>query len=137
MTMYTLLADLVLVVHVLFVAFVIGGLVLVVLGGYRHWRWIRNSWFRSFHLLGIGVVVAQAWLGIVCPLTTIEMKLRRKAGELGYEGSFVQYWLQRVLYYEAPAWVFALAYSVFGLLVLIAMCKFPPNFLRRSRTGAS
>ena len=41
-----------------------------------------------------------------------------KAGEAGYEGSFIQHWLQSILYYSAPDWVFSLAYTVFGALVL-------------------
>ena len=41
-----------------------------------------------------------------------------KAGEAGYEGSFIQHWLQSILYYSAPDWVFIVAYTVFGALVL-------------------
>ena len=128
---YLALADFVLTVHVLFVLFVVFGLILIVTGGFLGWSWVKNSWFRGLHLLGIGVVIAQAWLGIVCPLTTLEMWFRRRAGEQGYEGSFIQYWLHRFLYYEAPDWVFALVYSLFGLLVFLAMFKFPPKFLSR------
>ncbi len=52
------------------------------------------------------------------PLTSWEMALRAKAGEAGYEGSFIQHWLQSILYYSAPDWVFIVAYTVFGALVL-------------------
>ena len=127
---YLFLANLVLETHVVFVAFVVLGLLLIVAGGYLNWRWIRNSWFRAIHLLGIAIVVAQTWLGIVCPLTILEMWLRREAGAVGYEGSFIRHWLQALLYYDAPASVFVVAHSVFGILVLLAMIKFPPNFLR-------
>jgi len=71
----------------------------------------------------------------VCPLTTLEMALRLRAGSGVYEGSFIQHWLQRLLYYEAPGWVFALAYTLFGLLVVIAWWYFPPTLRRRSRGG--
>ena len=131
-SMNMFLADVVLATHVVFVAFVVFGLVLIVVGGYLNWSWIRNSWLRALHLLGIAVVVAQSWLGVICPLTTLEMWLRREAGGGGYEGSFIQYWLQKLLYYDASAWAFVVAYSVFGLLVILAMIKFPPNFLRRN-----
>jgi hypothetical protein len=54
---------------------------------------------------------------MICPLTILEMHLRRQAGEADYPGSFVAHWLDTVLYYDAPAWVFVVAYTAFGLLV--------------------
>ena len=72
-------------------------------------------------------MVAQAWLGRLCPLTVLEMWLRREAGQRGYTGSFIQHWVGEVLYYSAPPWVFAVAYTLFGLLVLAAWLAFPPQ----------
>ncbi|QSP96370.1 DUF2784 domain-containing protein [Marinobacter salinisoli] len=115
---YLILADALLVLHVLFVAFVVLGLVLILLGGALRWHWVRNVWFRRAHLVAIGVVVLQSWLGVICPLTTWEMALRRKAGAATYDGSFVQHWLHAILYYDAPEWVFIVVYSLFGALVL-------------------
>jgi polyferredoxin len=66
----------------------------------------------------IVIVVLQAWLGVLCPLTIWEMELRAKAGQGGYEGSFIQHWLETILYYNAPDWVFILVYTLFGALVL-------------------
>lgn len=123
-----IVADAVLSLHVAFVVFVVLGLLLIVFGGIRDWGWIRNSWFRAIHLAGIAIVVAQAWFGIVCPLTTLEMRLREQAGQAHYEGSFIQHWLERLLFYNAPSWVFVLVYTVFGLLVLVAWLRFPPRF---------
>ncbi len=115
--LYLLLADAILVVHVLFVLFVVVGLVLIFIGKRRGWRWVRNFYFRLVHLLAIGYVVAQSWLGAICPLTIWEMQLRDKAGDAVYAGSFIAYWLQQLLYYRAPPWVFVLAYTLFGALV--------------------
>ena len=112
------LADLLLILHTLLVAFVILGLVATFAGHFVGWRWVRNFWFRLSHLIVIGIVVLQSWLGVLCPLTDWEMALRAKAGEAGYGGSFIQHWLQSILYYSAPAWVFILVYTVFGALVL-------------------
>jgi len=125
---YGPLADLVLVLHLGIVVFVVGGLVVVVAGNLLHWAWVNTAWFRVAHLLAIAVVIVQAWLGRVCPLTTLESWLRAKAGMAGYRQSFVEHWVQRILYYEAPTWMFALAYTVFGLLVLLAWWYFPPRF---------
>lgn len=124
---YALLADAVLVLHFGVVVFVIGGLVCVVVGNTLHWRWVNRLWFRLAHLAAIGVVVAQSWLGQLCPLTTLESWLRRQSGQAGYRASFIEHWLQRVLFYEAPFWVFTLVYTVFGLLVIGAWWYFPPG----------
>jgi hypothetical protein len=131
-TLYLLAADLLLVVHALFVAFVVLGLVLIIAGGFLGWSWVRNPWFRIAHLAAIGVVVLQSWLGILCPLTTWEMALRAQAGAATYPGSFIAYWVGEILYYDLPAWVFVAAYTVFGLLVaatwiLVRPRPFRPN----------
>ncbi len=123
-----LLADAVLVAHVGIAIFVVAGLLLVVAGNFARWRWVNNGWFRVAHLAAIAIVAAESWLGFACPLTTLEMGLRSSAGETAYGGGFVEHWLQALLYYSAPPWVFAVAYSVFGLLVLATWWYFPPRF---------
>lgn len=115
---YLLLADLTLFTHVLVVAFVISGLLMILAGGALKWAWVRNPWFRLAHLSCIGVVVMQAWAGVICPLTTLEMWLRAQAGAQVYSGSFIAHYLDNILYYDLPSWVFTLAYSSFGALVL-------------------
>ena len=130
---FQLLADAVLVAHTGVVVFVVFGFVIVVLGNLARWRWVNNLWFRLCHLAAIGVVVAGSWLDLVCPLTDLEMWLRRQAGQTACAGSFIQYWLQRILYYEAPGWVFTTVYTAFGLLVLASWFLFPP---RRRRDTA-
>ncbi len=119
-TLYLLAADLVLLIHVLFVAFVVFGLLLVLVGKLLSWRWVYNRTFRLAHLASIGIVVIQSWFGMICPLTTWEMALRAKAGDAVYSGTFISHWLETILYYNAPAWVFAVCYTVFGLLVIIS-----------------
>lgn len=113
-----LLADAILVVHVLFVCFVVFGLLAIYLGYALNWQWVRNLRFRLLHLVAIGIVVVQSWLGMICPLTVWEMALRKQAGAGTYAGSFIQHWLHQLLYYSAPDWAFMLLYSAFGLLVL-------------------
>ena len=126
-TFYLLAADMMLFAHALFVAFVVLGLFLVLCGKLLSWGWVRNRTFRLVHLLAIGVVVLQSWLGVVCPLTTWEMALRAKAGDATYGGSFISHWLETLLYYNAPAWVFVVCYTLFGLLVLVSWFWVRPN----------
>jgi hypothetical protein len=124
---YYFLANAVLALHVAIVLFVILGLVLIVLGNLLSWRWVNSLWFRVAHIATIGTVVAEAWFDVVCPLTTLEMWLREKAHVATYSGSFIEHWLQALLFWEAPPWVFATAYSLFGLAVAIVWWCFPPE----------
>lgn len=119
--------------HFAVVVFVVGGLVLIVVGNARRWRWVNALGFRLVHLGAIAVVVAETWVGLTCPLTSLEMWLRTQGRAASYRGSFVEHWVQRLLYYEAPAWAFALGYSIFGLLVVATWWRFPPTFRHRSR----
>lgn len=128
---YQWFADAVLVVHFAVVVFVIGGLAAVIAGNLRHWRWVNRPGFRVAHLAAIGFVVLQAWLGAVCPLTWLESWLRVQAGQGAYSASFIEYWIQKILFYEAPTWVFVAVYSAFLLVVIASWIRFPPSFGRR------
>ena len=128
---WRLLADAVLTLHFAVVAFVLGGALAVIVGKRLGWRWVDVPLFRWAHLGAIGFVVLQAWLGANCPLTVLESWLRMQARSAGYETSFIEHWVQRLLYYEAPPWVFVLVYSLFGLGVLWLWWRFPPRPWRR------
>ncbi|TMG72584.1 MAG: DUF2784 domain-containing protein [Betaproteobacteria bacterium] len=118
-----LLADTILVVHALFVVFVVGGFALI-LAGARRWSWVRNRTFRALHLAAIAFVTAEALLGITCPLTIWE-DMFRAAGP--GQRSFIGRWVARLLYYDFPEWVFATAYCAFALAVLWAWRAIPPR----------
>ena len=116
--LYSLAAETLLITHVVFVIFVVLGLIVILVGRFRFWQWVRNPWFRSVHLLAVAIVVLQSWFAVICPLTIWEMQLRSKAGEFAYQGSFITHWLNELLYYQAPSWLFIFAYTVFGGMVL-------------------
>ena len=116
--LYLIIADALLLLHVLIVVFVVAGLVVIYTGKTLAWLWVRNPWFRLLHVAAIGIVALQSWVGIICPLTTWEMSLRNKAGDTVYSGSFISHWLESLLYYQAPAWVFMVVYTAFGALVM-------------------
>ncbi|NNF67846.1 MAG: DUF2784 domain-containing protein [Gammaproteobacteria bacterium] len=129
--LYLLAADSILFIHVSFVVFVILGLILIVCGKLLSWAWVRNPWFRYAHLTAIGFVVLQAWFSAICPLTVWEMALREKAGGATYAGAFIAHWLDRLLYLQAPPWVFAVCYTAFGLLVVVCWFWVPVRRLGR------
>jgi len=129
--MQTLLADTVLGLHFLFVAFVVGGQVCILIGGFLGWCWVRNLGFRIAHLLAIGVVVVESWMGMICPLTIWEDTLRRMGGETTYTGTFIEHWVGRLIYYNAPEWVFTIVHTLFGAVVLASWFLVGP--IRRKR----
>jgi hypothetical protein len=115
-----LLADALLALHVGIVLFVVGLLPLVLLGGALGWRWVRHFGLRITHLGLMVFIAAQAWLGQLCPLTVWEQDLRRAAGQDSYRESFIAHWLSKLLYWEAPWWVFVAAYTAFAAGVALA-----------------
>ncbi len=112
--MQALLADVILIVHFLFVAFVVGGLALIWIGAAFSWQWVRNFWFRVAHLGAIVLVAGEALAGVWCPLTVWEDALRGVHGEK----SFIARWIHRVMFYDFPGWVFTVAYVLFALVVV-------------------
>ncbi|GAB4512303.1 MAG: DUF2784 domain-containing protein [Sulfuricaulis sp.] len=115
----TWLADLVLAVHVAFILFVVGGQILILAGWALGWVWPRHWLFRLLHLLAIGFVVLETWLGIICPLTALENILRTASGMIAYENGFIRYWLHQLIFYTAPSWVFTSIYTVFAGFVAL------------------
>lgn len=124
---YQLLANCVLAAHLGLVVFIVGGVALILLGGRYNWPWVRNFWFRVGHLAAISYVVAESWVGIMCPLTTLEQWLRTRAGEAGYADDFIAHWLGSVLFYTAPPWVFTAAYSAFAVLIALSWIAVRPS----------
>jgi len=133
--MQPLLADVLLVVHFLYIAFVVGGQLAVIAGGFIGWGWVRNPTFRVLHGFAVGFVILESWVGVICPLTEWESTLRWSAGESKYPGTFIGYWVGRLIYYSAPEWVFTVIYSLFGAVVLASWFVVRP--VRKGPTGRS
>ncbi len=127
---YALAADMVVTIHAIFVAFVGGGQAAILIGWIKRWSWTRRLAFRVAHLVAIGFVVLESWFDIPCSLTILENRFRVLAGTEPYEISFIGYWLDRLLFYTAPAWVFTSLYSLFGALVVVTFLAYPPRRLR-------
>ena len=121
--MKLLLADFILVVHFVFVLFVVAGLPLIWIGALAGWRWIRNFRYRVAHLAAILFVSAEAAAGIWCPLTLWEDALRGTAPDKG----FVARWVHALLFYDLPPWIFTAAYFAFAALVALTWWRIPPQ----------
>jgi hypothetical protein len=85
---YRVAADAVLVVHLAFVLF-------VVLGGLLALRWRGLAWVHLPVAL-YGALIE--FVGFVCPLTPLEVRLRRLGGEAGYRGGFIEHYVTATLY---------------------------------------
>ena len=133
MNIYSRLADLVLVVHGLFVAFVGLGFVAIWLGYFTGWQFVSDIRFRLAHILAMAFVLAESVFGMTCPLTTWESELRLRSGEGGYEGSFIQHWVGRWLFYECSERTFTGLYAVFFALIALTFWIVPPRWPRARR----
>ena len=123
----TVAADLTLAAHAAFIAFVVVGQALILVGWMRGWRWTRSPAFRLLHLGAIALVVLESWLGVTCPLTWLEFRLRASAGSPVTADSFLGYWLQRLIFHEAPSWVFTVVHTAFGVVVAATLVLYPPG----------
>jgi hypothetical protein len=121
--LYRLLADAVLLLHLLFVAFVVGGGLLAL-----RWRWM--PWL---HLPTLAWGATVEFTGWICPLTPLENILRAAGGEAGYSGGFIEHYLLPTLYPAAltreAQWLLGSGLLAFNAVVYLAL------WLRRRRRG--
>jgi len=115
---YAFLADFIVVVHFCYVAFTVGGELVILLGGACSWEWVRRLPFRIVHLAAVVLVAGEALAGASCPLTVWEYRLRVLAGQ-GTEKqiSFIARLVRSIIFHDLPGWVFLAAYIGFALLV--------------------
>lgn len=83
MNAWSILADVLLILHFAFVAFVVGGFVVIWVGYFCRWPFVRNFWFRLAHLVAMGCVFLETLTGFVCPLTDWENQMRLRADQPG------------------------------------------------------
>lgn len=127
-----LLADLLLVVHVAVVIFIVFGLVLIWVGGLFQWRVARSRAFRYTHLGAMGFVLLQTLFDRICPLTEWEASLRERAGQPAYgDETFIQYWLQELLYWDWPPVAFVLLYTFIFIAICVSFMVVPVTYSGR------
>lgn len=121
-----LAADLVLAAHVLFAAFIAGGLALVWAGLFLGWGWVRHRGFRLAHAAAMALVAAESLAGVFCPLTEWEWRLRRAAGQAGEAApSFMDRLAQGLLYQDWDEGAFTLIYLAVLALIALAFWRVP------------
>lgn len=118
--MYLLLADAIIIVHFLFIAFVVAGGLLAL-------RWPRVAWLHLPAALWGAVIEFSGW---ICPLTPLENHLRRLGGGMIYSGGFIEQYIIPVIY---PSNLTATAQYVLGGLVIIVNLIIYALFIRKQR----
>jgi hypothetical protein len=129
--LYQVLADITVFIHLLFILFLIFGLLLIVLGIFKKWPIIKDIKFRALHLLGFLIVVGFEFAGLLCPLTYLEIYLREKEDLNGvYFGSFIAHYIEKIIYWEIPLELIVIPTSAVTFLTALLFILVPPEIKR-------
>ena len=121
----SILADIVVGLHLAYVSYVLVGQVLIWVGWALRWQWVRNLWFRVTHLAMVSVVAIEAVFGITCPMTEWEAALTESVQERSFIGTL----LSDILFIDLPDThpIFMISYVGVGVLVLATFVFLPPR----------
>jgi len=128
MTTAAAAAEAVFAAHLAVILFNLGGLAAVPLGAAFGWRFVRIRWWRLVHLALLALVAVQAALGRACILTLWQARLEARAEPV----PLIAGWVERLIFWPLPLWVFAVLYVVVLGLALALYRLVPP---RREPSG--
>ena len=135
--MYGFLADLMVAIHVAYVAYVVLGQ-FVIWGGWAiGWQFVRNFWFRATHLLAIAVVAYEEIMDIRCPLSVWEEHFREKAGQPFSGETFLGRMMHSLLFHDFQPWVFTAIYMTTLAIVVLTLIFCRPRLPFRKKAKAS
>ena len=124
---YTVLADLTILFHFLWILFLIFGVVFA----------IKRSKIAWFHLGGLLFSLFINTLGMYCPLTYLENYLRSTHGaSVPYPGSFIAHYLERIIYLDLPERTIRMGEILFVCLNLVVYGVLAKRYFMRSRRGS-
>jgi hypothetical protein len=122
------LAGAVLALHLGVIGFNLFGLLAIPLGAWCGWRFVRVAWWRILHVLALAAVAGQALAGRACFLTRWQDALEGRAGA---PAPLIMRFVDRVIFWPLPLWVFALLYLLVWFYVLALLWLVPPAWPRR------
>ncbi|MEW6237316.1 MAG: DUF2784 domain-containing protein [Candidatus Omnitrophota bacterium] len=129
-----IIANLIMCLHFFYVLCVAVPILLILIGAFRKWNYVRNFWFRLVHFSLIGIVIALSVLGYPCPLTVWEDHYRQLGGESSYYHDFMTHWISTLLYYDFEPWQCTIFYIAVGVFLLSLFYLVPPHSpLRKPR----
>jgi hypothetical protein len=120
--MSPILGQAILGAHLVVIAFNVLGLIAIPLGAALGWAWVRIRWWRALHVASWAVVALQAALGRACFLTLWQDALTGA----GHGDPLIMRWVNGLIYWPLPIWVFGAAYLVLFALVVWLWRAVPP-----------
>ena len=117
--MYTkIFADTILILHFLVIIFYYS-LLFNTIWIFKNWKFVKNYKIRLAHLMLIFFITLETFLGIICPLTTLENYLRGQS----YSETFISFWISKVIYWDFPTTFFIVVYAIFLIFAIILWFK--------------
>lgn len=129
---YKILADLIVVIHFIWILFMVGGFILTLRGFFR--KEFFDWWlFRTIHLCGIIYVGLLGALRQYCPLTILEHILRTHYNPgLIYPGSFIIYYIEKLVYPEVNPLMILIPTILIAIFTVIVFIARPPAKIRKT-----
>ncbi len=115
-------AEAVLALHVAIIAFNVFGLVVIPIGAWRRWRFVRVAWWRMLHLGAMATVALQALLGRACFLTLWQDAL---TGHGRGEPPLIMRWVDQAIFWPLPMWFFTGLYVALCVYVVALLWWVP------------
>ncbi len=132
---YGFLADVVVGIHIAYVAYVLLGQAAITIAAPFRWQWARNPWFRFTHLAAIGIVVYEAIYNIRCPLSVWEEKLRMLGGGSALGETFMGRIFHNLLFIDnMPEVFFTTLYVAMLVVVVQGLVMYPPRWFRSGKS---
>jgi hypothetical protein len=135
MDIYALLADVAIVIHFLYALTIIVGLVIVYVGKFLKWRFVKNATYKIIHLTMIMIVAFESIFHIECPLTYIEYKLLSFAKMHHQNTPFIAGLINKILFWNFPNEFFDILYIALALVILMSFVFVPINFKKTIDNG--
>jgi len=124
---YKFLAEIILVIHFLWILFMLYGFVYNLVGLLFNKKLLKNFWLRTIHLVGILYVASLAILNKYCPLTILETKLRQKFDPtFSQPDSFIIYHLEKIVYPEIHPIVIVIPTVIIAIFSFLVYLIKPP-----------
>jgi len=135
---YRIFADSVIVIHFLFILFMLLGFLLTLYAVLFREKFFDRWVFRSLHLLGIFYVASLSILGKYCPLTILENELRsRYAMSSVYSGSFIVHYLEKLVYPDVNPLVIQIPTVFIAIFTIMVFIIKPPKIKIKKRGQAT
>jgi hypothetical protein len=128
---YRILADIIVVIHFVWILFMLIGFIFTLCGFF--WKSFFDRWlFRTLHLFGIAYVSLLAIMGKYCPLTLWENILRAKYDPaLTYPGSFMIHYAEKLVYPDINPLIIRIPTTFIAVFTVVIFIIKPPAKIRR------